>query len=46
MNLLEHLRRQQRFSKKTFGPGQRTEEVLDRIRKELQEIEAAPMTAF
>lgn len=37
-----HLARQRAFSDKTFGPGPRTAGVLDHIRKELTEIEAAP----
>lgn len=41
-DLVEHLRRQQEFSERTFGPGERTAGVLDHIRKELREIEAAP----
>ena len=30
------------WSEKTFGPGDRTKGVIDHIRKELAEIEAAP----
>lgn len=41
-DLVSHLQRQIIFSTKTFGPGQRTEGVLDHIRKELIEIEEAP----
>jgi hypothetical protein len=37
-----HLRRQREFSALTFGPGTRTAGVIDHIRKELREIEAAP----
>ncbi len=37
-----HLDRQREWSKKTFGPGPRTEGVLDHIAKELEEIRAAP----
>lgn len=37
-----HLNRQREFSERTFGPGSRTEGVIDHIRKELKEIEAAP----
>lgn len=37
-----HLQRQRDFSEKTFGPGARTAGVVDHIRKELREIEAAP----
>jgi tagatose-1,6-bisphosphate aldolase non-catalytic subunit AgaZ/GatZ len=42
MNLIEHLERQKAFSEKTFGPGQRTQTVIDHIHKELAEIEANP----
>jgi dATP/dGTP pyrophosphohydrolase len=41
--LLDHLRHQREFSEKTFGPGQRTAGVLAHIRKELNEIESAPL---
>lgn len=41
-NLVAHLHRQRDFSLRTFGPGERTAGVLDHIRKELAEIEAAP----
>ncbi|MEU8371198.1 dATP/dGTP pyrophosphohydrolase domain-containing protein [Micromonospora tulbaghiae] len=37
-----HLARQRSFSERTFGPGPRTEGVLDHIRKELTEVEASP----
>jgi hypothetical protein len=37
-----HLERQRAWSTKTFGPGSRLLGVLDHIRKELAEIEAAP----
>lgn len=40
---VEHLERQREFSEQTFGPGPRTEGVLDHIRKELVEIEADPL---
>ena len=43
MNLQEHLVRQRRFSLQTFGPGNRTQGVLDHIRKELKEIEDDPL---
>lgn len=42
LDLVVHLHRQRHFSLETFGPGQRTAGVLDHIRKELLEIEAAP----
>ena len=41
-DLVAHLNRQREFSRKTFGPGQRTAGVLDHIRKELAEIQADP----
>jgi hypothetical protein len=37
-----HLRRQREFSERTFGPGARTQGVVDHIRKELTEILAKP----
>ena len=37
-----HLARQREWSGKTFGPGPRTQGVIDHIRKELGEIEADP----
>jgi hypothetical protein len=37
-----HLTRQRAFSAHTFGPGPRTKGLIDHIRKELLEIEAAP----
>jgi hypothetical protein len=37
-----HLERQRAFSRATFGPGARTDGVLDHIRKELVEVEADP----
>ena len=42
-DLEEHLERQIDFSFRTFGPGNRTEHVLDHISKELQEIKEAPL---
>jgi hypothetical protein len=38
----EHLQRQREFSTRTFGPGNRTDGVLDHITKELDEIRADP----
>ena len=38
----EHLQRQRDWSERTFGPGERAAGVVDHIRKELREIEAAP----
>ena len=40
MDLINYLNDQIEFSRKTFGPGDRTEGILDHIRKELKEIEA------
>ncbi len=37
-----HLSRQKEWSRATFGPGPRTQGVIDHIRKELTEIEADP----
>jgi hypothetical protein len=37
-----HLARQREWSRATFGPGRRTRGLVDHIRKELAEIEAAP----
>ena len=41
-DLVTQLARQRDFSARTFGPGARTQGVLDHIRKELKEIEAEP----
>ena len=41
-DLVSHLIRQKAWSKKTFGPGNRTAGVIDHIKKELIEIENAP----
>lgn len=41
MDLKQHLIRQMAFSHATFGPGERTEGVIDHIRKELVEVEEA-----
>lgn len=41
-DLVAHIFRQRAFSRATFGPGDRTKGVVDHIRKELIEIEAAP----
>lgn len=40
--LSAHIERQRLFSLKTFGPGARTQGVLDHIRKELIEIAQSP----
>lgn len=37
-DLVAHLHRQREFSERTFGPGARTEGVVDHIRKELAEV--------
>lgn len=42
MNLIHHIYRQQAFSLRAFGPGDRTPGVSDHIRKELLEIAADP----
>lgn len=42
-DLISHLHRQRAFSLRTFGPGVRTKGVCDHIRKELCEVEAAPL---
>ena len=39
----EHIAHQREWSIRTFGPGTRTEGVLDHIAKELDEIRAAPL---
>ena len=41
-NFKAHLQRQREFSERTFGPGERSQGVIDHIRKELREIEAEP----
>jgi len=41
MDLKQHLHRQAAFSRATFGPGQRTEAVLDHITKEIEEVRNA-----
>lgn len=38
-DLVAHLKRQIAFSRATFGPGARTQGVIDHIRKELVEVE-------
>ncbi|MEW6166032.1 MAG: dATP/dGTP pyrophosphohydrolase domain-containing protein [Pseudomonadota bacterium] len=42
LDLVAHLHRQRAFSMRTFGPGARTDGVVDHIRKELIEIEGKP----
>lgn len=41
-NFHRHLYRQRSFSERTFGPGMRTQGVVDHIRKELVEVLASP----
>jgi Protein of unknown function (DUF550) len=41
-DFVRHLQRQRTWSERTFGPGQRTQGVIDHIKKELREIEADP----
>ncbi len=43
MNLIEHLKEQREFSCKTFGPGVRTDGLIDHIKKELEEIKKTPL---
>jgi hypothetical protein len=40
--LIAYLEQQKRFSEKTFGPGPRTQGVIDHIKKELVKIEKEP----
>jgi hypothetical protein len=46
MDLINHLYRQRDFSLRTFGPGPRSNSVIEHIRKELMEIEANPTDVF
>jgi hypothetical protein len=41
-----HLERQREWSSRTFGPGRRTQGVIDHIRKELAEIEDDPTDLY
>lgn len=41
MDLKQHLIRQMVFSRATFGPGERTDGVLDHIAKEIEEVRKA-----
>lgn len=41
-DFISFLWRQRKHSIEAFGPGRRTEGLLDRVRKELKEIEAKP----
>lgn len=42
-DFMRHIQRAMEFSLRTFGPGHRSKGVVDHIRKELLEIEAAPL---
>lgn len=44
LDLQQHLARQMVFSRATFGPGARTEGVLDHLKKEIEEVRSAPST--
>ena len=41
-DLVAHLKRQIAWSTQTFGPGERTEGILDHLRRELNEIAVCP----
>jgi Protein of unknown function (DUF550) len=41
-DLIAHIKRQIEWSEKTFGPGDRTEGIIDHIKKELEEIALEP----
>lgn len=41
-DLVAHLHRQRAVSLATFGPGTRADAVLDHLRKEMEDVEAAP----
>jgi hypothetical protein len=41
-DLVAHLYRQKAFSERTFGPGEKTDGVIDHLRKEIVEIEKDP----
>ncbi len=42
-DLIKHLYFQRKFSQQAFGPGYRTQALIDHIRKELLEIEKEPL---
>lgn len=42
MKLEEHMRRAMAFSRATYGPGERTQGLIDHIGKELKEVENNP----
>jgi hypothetical protein len=41
-DLVDYISRQREWSRVTFGPGSRTEGIIEHIRKELTEVEASP----
>ena len=45
MDLKQHLVRQMVFSRATFGPGARTEGILDHIGKEVEEVRSSSGSA-
>lgn len=42
MDLIEHTKKQVEFSQKTFGKGETTESVIERIKQKLEEVKACP----
>lgn len=42
----EYLYLQREWSERTFGPGERTQGIIDHLRKELIELEANPQDIF
>ena len=46
MNLVEFLDKKEKWSRKTFGEGQRTQGVIAHIKEELKEIEENPNDLF
>jgi hypothetical protein len=46
MIIEDHISRQQKWSEKTFGPGDRTLCIIDHIRKELIEIAESPDNVY
>ena len=42
IDFIAHLYRQKEWSEKTFGPGERTEGIIDHITEELEEVKANP----
>lgn len=45
-DLIGHLYRQRGFSEKTFGPGARTNGIIDHIQKELEEVRKTPTNIY